>query len=104
LIFFSPFSAISVTFNTDMHANSTSVLLPFLMAAVVALNFNVTALSASAGSSTIECWQTDIPFALSTQPGTAGSGTVFLSDAANVSYTIIPSAFDGGLHNAPFHQ
>lgn len=87
-----------------MQTIGTLSLLGLLMTTVAALKFNVTAIGASAGSSTIECWQADNPFSQSTQPGTSGSATAFLSEGANISYTIIPSAFDGGLHNAPFHQ
>jgi hypothetical protein len=69
-----------------------------------ALNLNITAIGARDGSSTLECWQLDTPFVESSVPGTAGSANAFLSDAANISYTIIPPNFDGGLHNAPRNQ
>lgn len=75
-----------------------------LYAVAAALNLNITAIGARDGHSTLECWQLEIPFVESSVPGTAGSANAFLSDAANISYTIIPSNFDGGLHNAPRNQ
>jgi hypothetical protein len=75
-----------------------------LMSGVSCLNLNVTAIGAQDGRSTIECWQMNTPFNISTQPGTAGTAIVTLSDVANVTYTVLPSNFDGGVHNAPVNQ
>lgn len=79
-------------------------VLAALPAATIALNLNVTTIGARDGHSTLECWQLDNPFSQSTTPGIAGTANAFLSDAANVSFTVIPSNFDGGLHNAPHNQ
>ncbi|KAI2632618.1 hypothetical protein GGS26DRAFT_591058 [Hypomontagnella submonticulosa] len=68
------------------------------------LKLNVTAIGARDGLSTLECWQTDKPFNTSSQPGTAGTAIATLSNVSNLSYTIIPSDFDGGVHNAPYAQ
>lgn len=66
-------------------------------------SLNLTAITASNGSSIFECWQI-ASFAASAQAGTSGALNLFLSDAANISYTIIPARFDGGLHRAPAAQ
>lgn len=66
--------------------------------------FNVTAIGAVNGSSTIECWQIARPFDLSTDPGTAGTKAVQLGDVSNITLSILPPRFDGGLHRAPFVQ
>lgn len=44
------------------------------------LSLNVSALSASAGVSTLECWQVETPFSISTEAGTAGSASLVLGD------------------------
>lgn len=75
-------------------------LVPF----VAALKLNITAISARNGCSTLECWQLDAPFDLSDEPGTAGSAVTRLGNAANVSYSVVPPHFDGGLHAAPHNQ
>ncbi|KAI1767828.1 hypothetical protein GGR53DRAFT_480841 [Hypoxylon sp. FL1150] len=72
--------------------------------AASSLQLNVTAIGARDGSSTLECWQMNTPFDISTQPGTSGSAVATLSSVSNLSYTIIPSNFDGGIHNAPHAQ
>ncbi|KAI1378313.1 hypothetical protein F4677DRAFT_390915 [Hypoxylon crocopeplum] len=74
------------------------------MSGVASLQLNVTAISARDGSSTLECWQVDQPFNISTEPGTSGAAVAMLSSVANLSYSILPSNFDGGLHNAPRKQ
>ncbi|OTB06055.1 hypothetical protein M426DRAFT_319129 [Hypoxylon sp. CI-4A] len=65
---------------------------------------NVTAIGAQDGSSTLECWQLSNPFSSSGDPGTAGSAVAQLGTLSNLSYTVIPSSYDGGLHNAPYKQ
>jgi hypothetical protein len=80
------------------------VAVALLMPAVSCLNLNVTAIGAQDGHSTLECWQMDTPFNISTQPGTAGTAIATLSNVANLTYTILPSNFDGGVHNAPANQ
>ena len=69
-----------------------------------ALRLNVTAIATRDRASTLECWQVDSPFDISTDPGTAGSAVVALGNVANMSYSIIPSNYDGGVHNAPHNQ
>jgi len=66
-------------------------------------SLNLTAIAASNGSSVLECWQ--FPgFAASAQAGTSGALNLFLGDTANMSYTIIPARFNGGVHTAPAAQ
>lgn len=67
-------------------------------------HLNITAISAANGRSTIECWQITRPFDISTDPGTAGTAAQQLGDLTNLTFTILPPRFDGGLHNAPFVQ
>lgn len=69
-----------------------------------ALNLNITAIGASNGSSTLECWQLEEPFFVSTIPGVTGSASALLGDTANITVTVLPAAFDGGWHNAPLNQ
>lgn len=69
-----------------------------------ALRLNITVTGARNNASTIECWQLDNPFQSSATPGIAGSATTVLGEVANVSFTVVPAAFDGGLHTAPFNQ
>ncbi|CAN8101522.1 unnamed protein product [Discula destructiva] len=80
----------------------------FLAAAItapaVALQLNVTALSAANNASTLECWQIDTPFTVSTQPGTAGSAQLQLGNLSTLSYSVLPAQFDAGVHNAPANQ
>ena len=66
--------------------------------------FNLTAISAVDGKSTLECWQLVEPIAVSSSPGTVGTANQQLGNLSNASYTILPSRFDGGLHNAPAAQ
>ena len=65
---------------------------------------NVTAISAENGQSIFECWQLEAPFVESTQAGTDGAVFAQLGRAANATFTILPSKFNGGLHNAPCVQ
>lgn len=81
----------------------------YLCSAAMALNetsktFNITAISAVNGKSTIECWQLDAPTQVSSSAGTAGAVSQQLGDVSNATYTVLPSRFDGGLHNAPMLQ
>ena len=61
----------------------------------------ITAISAANGASTLECWELLAPFQIASEAGVAGAASAPLTDAGNVTYTIIPPKFDGGLHNAP---
>ncbi|KAJ8120626.1 hypothetical protein ONZ43_g2711 [Nemania bipapillata] len=81
-----------------------SLALPMLLQEAASLKLNVTAIGSRHGSSTLECWQMDQPFNSSTQPGTSGSALAPLGDVSSLSYSILPSRFDGGLHNAPQNQ
>ncbi|KAI0097212.1 hypothetical protein GGR51DRAFT_566758 [Nemania sp. FL0031] len=78
--------------------------LPMLLPEAASLKLNVTAIGARDGSSTLECWQMDQPFNTSTQPGTSGSAMASLGNVSTISYSILPSQFDGGIHNAPQNQ
>lgn len=79
-------------------------LLLFTVAAQDEKHLNITAIGAANGRSTIECWQITRPFDISTDPGTAGTAAQQLGDLTNLTFTILPPQFDGGLHNAPFVQ
>jgi hypothetical protein len=66
-------------------------------------SLNLTTISASNGASTLECWQ--LPgFKTSAQAGTSGALNLFLGELSNATYTVIPSRFNGGIHNAPSAQ
>ncbi|KAI0467437.1 hypothetical protein F4859DRAFT_244619 [Xylaria cf. heliscus] len=78
--------------------------LPKLVQQAASLKLNVTAIGARDGLSTLECWQLDQPFDTSTEPGTSGSAQAQLGNVSALSYSIIPSNFDGGLHNGPHNQ
>lgn len=64
---------------------------------------NLTAISAANGASTLECWQLPGVVA-SAGAGTVGALNLFLGDLSNATYTVIPSRFNGGVHNAPAAQ
>ncbi|KAF1969176.1 hypothetical protein BU23DRAFT_591730 [Bimuria novae-zelandiae CBS 107.79] len=93
-----------------VHARTTLCLIAFLLqlflinAAAQEKHLNITAIGAANGRSTIECWQITRPFDISTDPGTAGTAAQQLGDPTNLTLTILPPKFDGGLHNAPFVQ
>lgn len=76
----------------------------FIVAAQAEEHFNITAIGAANGRSTIECWQIARPFDISTDPGTAGTAAQQLGDSTNLTFTILPPRFDGGLHHAPAVQ
>lgn len=80
---------------------SSCLALVLLVQSVISLKLNVTALSAENGSSIFQCWQMDQPFETSSQAGTSGTALLMLSDVSNLTYGVIPSNFDGGVHNAP---
>ncbi|KAK7984649.1 ATP release protein [Apiospora arundinis] len=69
-----------------------------------AAKINVTAVTASNGKSTLECWQIDAPFVVSTTAGISGTAIAQLGDVTNVDFSVVPPNFDGGLHNAPRNQ
>lgn len=83
---------------------TTTSLLAALMHPAAALQLNITALSAANNASTLECWQMETPFTLSTQQGTAGSAQLSLGNTSTMSYTVLPAQFDAGVHNAPANQ
>ncbi|KAL1954183.1 hypothetical protein VTO42DRAFT_1539 [Malbranchea cinnamomea] len=61
----------------------------------------------SARHSILQCWAVVPDFDISDEPGTSGAASVALGHPAgdkNVSYTVIPPQFDGGLHVAPAKQ
>jgi len=66
-------------------------------------SLNLTAISAANGASQLECWQ--LPgVKASSDKGTIGSLSLYLGDVANLTYTVLPPRFDGGVHNAPAGQ
>lgn len=64
---------------------------------------DLTAISATGGSSTFECWRLNATFKSPTGAQTGPVG-VPLGNLSATSYSIIPAGFDGGLHNAPSRQ
>ena len=69
------------------------------------LFLNVTTIAARDCHSILECWQLDSPFKVPSTPGVAGASAASLGPAGgNLSYTILPPHFDGGLHTAPMVQ
>lgn len=56
------------------------LLLAFVATGVQSLSLNVTAIAATNNASTLECWQMDTPFSISTTSGTAGSASLGLGD------------------------
>jgi len=65
---------------------------------------NVTAIWAENGASVLQCWQILPGFTTSSQSGTAGASILQLGAVANITYTVLPPGFNGGLHNAPTEQ
>ena len=65
---------------------------------------NVTAIWAENGASVFQCWQILPGFTTSSQSGTAGASILQLGAVANITYTVLPPGFNGGLHNAPTEQ
>ncbi|KAF3059424.1 hypothetical protein GL218_04546 [Daldinia childiae] len=62
-----------------------------LLQDAASLQLNVTAVGARDGSSTLECWQMNVPFKTSVDPGTAGGFVTTLRNVSNVTYSILPS-------------
>ena len=92
--------------NTSMAFLQLFSLLQLFVALALAtpIFLNLTAISASNGHSTLECWQLTDPFAVSNTPGTTGTAIQQLGNASNASFTILPPKFDGGAHRAPAVQ
>ncbi|KAF6218246.1 hypothetical protein HO133_006208 [Letharia lupina] len=65
---------------------------------------NITTIAAANDKSTLECWQLSAPFVQSSQAGTSGAVIAQLGETGATSYSLIPSQFDGGFHNAPVVQ
>lgn len=86
------------------HLLTAAVLLASLLQQSAALQLNITALGAADNASTLECWQMDTPFTISTQSGTAGSAQLQLGNTSTITYGVLPAQFDGGVHNAPANQ
>ncbi|KAL8774438.1 MAG: hypothetical protein Q9194_004027 [Teloschistes cf. exilis] len=65
---------------------------------------NLTAIATKNNVSVLECWQLANPLVASSTPGVTGAEVLQLGQGGNVSLTVIPPRFDGGLHNAPVVQ
>ncbi|ORY67801.1 uncharacterized protein BCR38DRAFT_338379 [Pseudomassariella vexata] len=79
-------------------------LAALLITAQAQEHLNITALTGRDNISVLECWQFVNPFIMLTTPGRIGTQSLQLPSPANASYDIIPSHFDGVLHNAPRRQ
>ena len=86
------------------HIISLLALLSCLSCIFAQQHLNITALSASNGTSTLECWQLTMPLSVSTEAGTKGSVTQSLGQVANATLSYLPAGFNGGTHNAPSAQ
>lgn len=66
----------------SQYLSLSTLLVAALATARVAhgLSLNISALSASNGQSTLECWQMDTPFSISTEAGTAGSASLAMGN------------------------
>lgn len=84
------------------------ILLPglaFVIASLAAqLQLNVTAISARDGLSTLECWEVDSPFYISSDTATAGAMVSHLGNVSTLSWSVAPPGQYVGLHNAPCNQ
>ncbi|KAI0019206.1 hypothetical protein F4780DRAFT_780739 [Xylariomycetidae sp. FL0641] len=87
-----------------MQRSIYALLLQLSAVAAQAVMLNVTAIAGVDGSSVLQCWQMAAPFAISTDAGTEGVARAELGDAGAVSYLVLPSNYDGGLHRAPANQ
>jgi hypothetical protein len=67
-------------------------------------SLNITAISASNGASTLECWQLVPGFTTSSQAGTIGASSLQLGGVSNMSYSVLPPGFNASFHNAPTFQ
>ncbi|KAI1747997.1 hypothetical protein F4782DRAFT_518764 [Xylaria castorea] len=81
-----------------------SALLFTSLQVVASLGLNVTVISSQNDLARFECWQMSSPLVQSTQFGIIGTATTFLGDVTNITYNVIPSGFDSGIHNAPSNQ
>ncbi|PHH89951.1 hypothetical protein CDD83_4867 [Cordyceps sp. RAO-2017] len=81
----------------------SAILAPGASATVLPTSLNLTAVWASKGESTLECWQIG-PLQRSADPGTSGAPFMFLGEVVNTTFTVLPPGTDGGLHNAPSFQ
>jgi hypothetical protein len=89
-----PVLTAALSYPTQVSSQLSNVTTPSL---------NLTAISASHGASILECWQ--LPgFVASGVAGTVGALNLFLGNMSNATYTVIPSRFDGGVHNSPAPQ
>lgn len=76
-----------------------------LTASALPDTLNVTAIAVQNNVSVLECWALNPGFVTSAGAGTAGAANLNLAPLApNATYTVIPAAFNGGPHNAPYTQ
>lgn len=93
-----------------------SAILPFSFPLLLSLalaaadTLNITVITTQNNHSTLECWALEPGFQTSAQPGISGTQALNLGPVggvgagSNASYTVLPSGFDGGRHNAPAKQ
>jgi hypothetical protein len=72
--------------------------------ATAELLFNVTAVGAQNGLSTIECWEVNAPFDVSEDQATAGSSVAHLGDVKSMSLSFAQPGEEPGAHTAPTNQ
>jgi hypothetical protein len=66
--------------------------------------FNVTAIGAEHGLSTLECWEVDAPFDVSGDRATTGSSIAQLGEVASMSLGYALPGDEPEPHNAPVNQ
>ena len=79
-----------------------SVLLPFVSAQ--STHLIAPALVTANNHTHIQCWNLTVPFVRSSTPGVSGTQALLIPHTANLTYSILPPRYDGGLHNAPVPQ
>lgn len=82
----------------------TFTLLLLAVSAFAELQFNVTALGARKGRTTIECWEVNTSFDLSTDHATAGSSIAHLGDVSSMSLGFALPGQEPEPHSAPSNQ
>jgi hypothetical protein len=80
----------------------TSLLLPSISAQ--STHLIAPALITANNHTHIQCWNLTVPFARSSTPGVSGTQALTIPHTANLTYSILPPRYDGGLHNAPVPQ
>jgi hypothetical protein len=84
----------------------TCTLMSFLLPSISAQSTHLIApaLVTVNNHTQIQCWNLTVPFTRSSTPGVSGTQALTIPHTANLTYSILPPRYDGGLHNAPVPQ